>query len=137
MVKLRTDTESIFFWIGFLFMILNINTSKAQTNEVYGEIVFDSLAFDVGTIEKNSKTLYVTYTNVGEGKLALYHVVTPCNCTTVAFSKEPISKGKKGKITIEIDPLKLPLGPFTRTVTILHDGSEKGHDQVTITGIKK
>lgn len=111
--------------------------SWAQTVEEYGEINFDTLSFDIGKIDKTPKTITVNYTNAGPGKLTIYHVVTPCTCTTVNFNKEALSKGKKGEITIKIDPTKLPVGPFTRTVTILHDGSAKGHDQVNIMGIRQ
>jgi len=132
MEKLRTKS------ILFIALFLAISSQCwAQSEEEYGEISFDTLSFDIGIIDKTEKIITVNYSNAGPGKLTIYHLVTPCTCTSVTFSKEAIAKGKKGKITIQIDPTKLPIGPFTLTVTILHDGSEKGHDQVTISGIKQ
>jgi hypothetical protein len=137
MEKLKNSSFQIIPWITFLLFLSISSLSWAQTEEEYGEISFDTLSFDVGKVDKTIKTVTVNYTNAGPGKLTIYHAVTPCTCTSVNFSKDAINKGKKGKITIQIDPTKLPIGPFSRTVTILHDGSEQGHDQVTITGIRQ
>lgn len=137
MEKLKNNSVQLIAWISIVLLLSITSLSWAQTNEEFGEISFDTLSFDIGKIDKTIKTLTVNYTNAGPGKLTIYHVVTPCTCTAANFNKEAISKGKKGMITIKLDPTKLPFGPFTRTLTILHDGSEKGHDQVTITGTRE
>ncbi len=134
MEKLKINYQGSLFLVFFALFIFLSNKTVAQIDEVYGKIQFDTLEFELGTIKDGIKTIEVHYTNLGPGELTIYHAVTPCTCTTVTFNKAPITKEKKGIITIHIDPEKLPKGPFTRNVTILHDGSDKGFDQITING---
>jgi hypothetical protein len=114
---------------------------KAQTEAdtaTYGEVVFDTLKFDLGEIKPGEIIkVEVKYYNKGPGPLKIYKVVTPCVCTEATYQSEGLEMDKWGIIKLTFNPAKIPKGYFKRTATILHDGSDSGFDQVELTGIIK
>jgi hypothetical protein len=125
----------------FLFACVWTQTSKAQTEQdttIYGEVVFDTLKFDLGEISNDkSIKIEVKYFNKGPGPLKIYKVVTPCVCTEAIYQEAGLEMGKWGIVKLTFNPAKIPKGYFKRTVTILHDGSDSGFDQVELTGVIK
>ena len=125
----------------FLITCVWATTSKAQTEQdtaIYGEVVFDTLKFDLGQITADQiMKVDVKYFNKGPGPLKIYKVITPCVCTEAAYSEKGLEMGKWGLVTLTFNPAKVPKGYFKRTATILHDGSDAGFDQVELTGVIK
>jgi len=129
------------FLIFFLAGCIYSNRGFAQIEQdtaIYGEVVFDTLKFDLGEISADKTIkIEVKYYNKGPGLLKIYKVITPCVCTEATHQQEGLEMGKWGSVTLTFNPAKVPKGIFKRTATILHDGSDKGFDQIELTGVIK
>ncbi|HOJ90465.1 MAG TPA: DUF1573 domain-containing protein, partial [Saprospiraceae bacterium] len=64
------------------------------------KVVFDSTKYHFGVVYEGDKVeREIFFTNVGEGDL-LIELVTACECTQLDWSRLPIKKGQRSKISI-------------------------------------
>ena len=61
------------------------------------KVVFDSTKYHFGVVYEVEREIF--FTNVGEGDL-LIELVTACECTQLDWSRLPIKKGQRSKISI-------------------------------------
>jgi hypothetical protein len=65
---------------------------------------FDSTKHNFGTIKEGDKVqCQYHFTNTGNQPLFISNVVVSCGCTVPSFSKEPITPGARGSITLEFN----------------------------------
>ncbi|HRI00103.1 MAG TPA: DUF1573 domain-containing protein [Saprospiraceae bacterium] len=64
------------------------------------KVVFDSSWYDFGTVmEGDPLKREIWFTNVGPGDL-LIELMTACECTTLDYTRLPVRKGQRSKISI-------------------------------------
>lgn len=106
--------------VGILFFAASSIAQNNKTNNVdktLPKITFKELSFDFGKIpyKGNGQHVFV-FKNEGKKPLIISDVKTSCGCTTPEWSKEPIMKGKEGKIIVKYDTSRI--GTFSKTITI-------------------
>lgn len=101
---------------------------SAMTALAQAVIKFDKEVYDFGTFKKTDRpTVVAVFTNEGDKPLSINQVLTSCGCTAAQFTKDPVSPGEKGKITLVFDGKK---GGFTnqefkKKVTVISTASNK------------
>ena len=91
------------FWIG----AQNENISFNETEHDFGEI---------GEKDGTASFDFILNNNSNE-PIIISRVTTSCGCTTPIWSKEPIEKGKTGKITVGYSPLGR-VGIIDKVITV-------------------
>lgn len=92
-----------------------------------GEISFDALNHDFGTIKATGGRVTATYefTNQGSEPVSIVTVTNGgCGCTKPDFPIEPIAPGKKGAIKIHFNPSTFK-GEFHRSVKVQFSNTRK------------
>ncbi len=85
------------------------------------EMKFEKDAIDYGTIKQDADgTRKFVYTNTGKSPLIISEAHGSCGCTVPKYSKEPVMPGQKSEIDVHYDTHRV--GPFSKTVTINHNG---------------
>ncbi|MCP4309993.1 MAG: DUF1573 domain-containing protein [Bacteroidetes bacterium] len=65
------------------------------------DILFDSLAYDFGTIIEGEKVVcYFDYENSGKGDLVISSVEATCGCTTPDWNREPLKPGEHEQMKV-------------------------------------
>jgi len=103
----------ILILLSFITFI-NVN---AQTK--LAKISFVNESYDFGKFKEEDglQSYTFTFTNTGTEILNITDVHASCGCTTPKWTKEPITKGKTGEITVTYNPENRP-GPFQKTITV-------------------
>lgn len=103
------------------------NTAKATTTtqKVNGpEISWETEVMDYGTIAKGADgAREFKFTNTGNAPLVITSASGSCGCTVPTKPTEPIMPGQSGVIGVKYDTQRV--GPFTKTVTIASNATEK------------
>ncbi len=110
---------SVAFMMTALFVQAQDQPKAAEqtVNKKAPTITFKETEFDFGTIEYGaSGTHEFEFKNTGKEPLLVSHVGTSCGCTVPDWTKDPVNKGKSGKITATYDTKRI--GPFTKTLTV-------------------
>lgn len=114
------------------FSAVQAQTSKKATKttvskEVKAEgpaITFSSETVDYGTIKKGAEgAREFTFTNTGNKPLIIKNATGSCGCTVPSKPTAPIMPGEKGSIGVKYDTQRT--GPFSKTVTVTTNASEK------------
>jgi len=103
--------------------------------EKEGAVLFlESNSYDFGRIREDKGKLSHTFTfsNTGTSPLVLNNVRSTCGCTVPKWSKEPVSPGQQGYLTVEFDP-RNRMGQFHKTVQIQSSASNSNMF-ITISG---
>ncbi len=91
--------------------------SKKETAEKQAEMMFENTEFSFGNIEFDSDgTHEFVFKNTGKVPLIIKNVSSSCGCTTPEWSKKPIKRRKKGKITVKYDTKRV--GSFIKSITV-------------------
>ncbi len=116
--------------IGLLILGLNL---RAQERDA-AILSLENNSFDFGRIREDKGKLSHTFTfsNTGNSTLVLNNVRSTCGCTVPKWSKEPVSPGEQGFLTVEFDPQNRN-GVFHKTVQIQSTASNSNMF-ITITG---
>ena len=82
-------------------------------------VEFDKILHDFGdfTVKDGPRTCTFTVKNIGKDPLAIYEVITSCGCTDATWTREPLTSGKSGKITVTYKNEDGPY-PFDKTLTV-------------------
>jgi hypothetical protein len=113
-------------------MILNVvaiavfsqNENKKEQIGKQGSIVFKSTVYDFGKILKGSdgKAEFV-FKNISKQPILISNVKPSCGCTEANWTKEPIKKNKKGKISATYNTQNI--GKFQKTISVYIEGQEQ------------
>jgi len=103
--------------VFFGFVLLN--AAQAQRKE---SLTFVDKTYEFGNVpeEAGSVTHTFDFVNSIDRPVKILSVKTSCGCTTPGWSKEVITPGKKGYVTVKFDPKARP-GFFNKTLTITTD----------------
>jgi len=113
--------KTILLFLSMMGCIITLHAQEpakptSDTTQM-AKIVFEKTVHDYGTIAKGSDgTCTFKFTNKGKVPLLLSTVRASCGCTTPTWSKEPITPGKTGEITVKYNT-NSP-GSFSKTVTV-------------------
>jgi len=99
-------------------------TAPAQAQTQSGAVMtFEKDVFDFGTIKQGDKVEHTfEFTNTGTEPLIISEAHGSCGCTVPEWPKEPIAKGKKGKIQVTFNSAG-KLNMQDKTVTINSNAS--------------
>ncbi len=106
----------------FIFLLSLSITGCAQnpkdnSSEKQAEMIFENVEFNFGNIDYDSEgTHEFIFKNTGKVPLIITNVSSSCGCTTPEWSKEPIQRKKKGKITVKYDTKRV--GNFVKSVKV-------------------
>jgi len=108
---------------SFLLVCLFISIAAMSQKAV---MTFQEKEHDFGKInEKDGNATYVfKFTNKGDGPLVITNAQAQCGCTTPVWTKEPISAGKTGSITVTYNTAGRS-GIFDKNITVYCNGSEE------------
>lgn len=97
-------------------------------------LFFGKNSYDFGRVREDKGKVSHTFSisNTGDTPLILNNVRSTCGCTVSTWSKEPISPGEQGFITIDFDP-KNRQGQFHKTVQI-QSSANNSNMFVTVSG---
>ena len=120
----------------FLGLLILLSLTKLTGQEKTAGISFQEEKYDFGTIKETDGPASHVFdlVNIGGTPLIINNVQASCGCTTPDWSKQPIPPGGKGFVKATFNPSGRP-GPFTKTITVTSNASNKPTCIVTITGI--
>ncbi len=91
----------------------------------YGTLVFDSLAQDMGWIEKDSAAVAVFHFRVGgDAPVLIQCAAAACNCTRVTYPHTPMRPGEEGQIEVRYNSKGMPPGYFRKIIVIRSNAAE-------------
>ncbi len=103
---------------------LQVNAQEVHPDSVVPIFKFDQETIDYGDIAHNSDgNRTFRFKNVGKSPLIISQVKGSCGCTVPTKPKEPIMPGEYGEIMVKYATNRV--GPFSKTVTITSNASEK------------
>ena len=82
-------------------------------------IEVDKITHNFGDVLLDSGPLSCEYTitNTGDEPCVIYNVTTSCGCTEAEWTRQPLKKGEKGKISVSYSNDEGPY-PFDKSVTV-------------------
>lgn len=113
----------------FILLFVGVVALHAKAQEVHPDSVapifeFEQETIDYGDIAQNADGNRVfKFKNVGKSPLIISQVKGSCGCTVPTKPKEPIMPGQTGEIKVKYATNRI--GPFSKTVTITSNASEK------------
>jgi hypothetical protein len=118
---------------AILFLIIAFG-NRLYSQTVSAMLSFEEQVFDFGEIlEKNGKVSHTfVYKNTGLTPIVIEDIVSGCGCTGYDYSKEPVSPGKKGQITITYNPLYRP-GFFSKEI-VIYSNNRKNYNRIWVKG---
>lgn len=121
-------TLLVFSLLCFMFCI----ESSAKKFPV---LKFEQTTIDFGELDPDNPqvTCVFKFTNVGKSKLIINQVKTTCGCTTADYTKDPISPGATGFITVKYDGTATRPGRIMKTIQI-YSNAKEGMSRVFIRG---
>ncbi|MDR2126741.1 MAG: DUF1573 domain-containing protein [Prevotellaceae bacterium] len=99
---------------------LAFTTANAQT----GKIIFENTSYDFGSnISEKSENIThrFVFTNQGDVPVTIQDVSSSCDCTTLAWTKEPVASGEQGFVDVIYNPANRS-GNFTENIEVKSDG---------------
>lgn len=111
------------------------NLSTSITNNEDPILSLSINEIDLGNINKKENEFISTsfeFINEGEKPLVITKADISCGCIKVDYTKNPIMKGKMGKINIRLDTRKL-MGYFHKNIRILYN-TENEYEELSIKG---
>lgn len=119
-----------------IFSVIALNAQNKVVSDTLKapKIKFELTKYDFGKIkEQDGKVTYTfKFKNISKFPLVVTRVQASCGCTTPEWTKEPISAGKSGTVTVTYNPAHRP-GVFHKTITV-YSNTATGTDVLTIQG---
>lgn len=121
------------FLLLFTFCILAF--SFEADAKKYPVLRFEKTTIDFGELDPDNPvvTCVFKFTNVGKGKLIINQADTNCGCTVADFTKEPVSPGGTGTITVKYDGTGNRPGRIKKAIRI-YSNSKDGKTLIFIQG---
>lgn len=106
-------------------VLMSCSIASAQIN-IGNSIEIDKVTHNFGDVLLNSGPVSCefTLTNNGDAPFVIYSVTTTCGCTDAEWTRQPIKKGEKGKISITYSNDEGPY-PFDKNATVYLSTSNK------------
>jgi uncharacterized protein DUF1573 len=106
--------------------------SQNAKNKLEGPVItFQEPSHDFGDIYQGDKVNYTfKFENTGNLPLVLSNVLVQCGCTATEWSREPISPGRSGKISVSFDSSG-KIGRQSKVITIVSN-ADNTHERVKI-----
>lgn len=80
-------------------------------------VVLSTYQFNIGTFNWGKKQFVeFSFTNSGDNPFVVEEIYTPCGCTTVEYSKEPVQPG--GNLKVKVEYQAEHSGHFDKTITV-------------------
>lgn len=110
--------KHILLCITLFIPILGISQNKSL-------VKFEKTIYDFGTFSEDGDSPFYSFkfTNISNKPIVVLHVSSTCGCTAAEFSKQAITKGKEGYITVTYNPKGRP-GAFSRSVNAYISGND-------------
>lgn len=116
----------------FLLLFLSFFVSLSMFAQGTGNLKFTKKEHAFGKVPQSTPVTYsFEFENTGTSPVIIEDAVAECGCTKPEFPKKPITKGKKGVISVTYDAKEA--GAFTKKVTVTVVNS-KDPVVLTITG---
>ena len=114
------------FLLAFFMLVTSIAMAQSP-------IQFANTKHSFGKITQNIPQSYIfTFKNVSLKPLVVEVATAECGCTTPEYPKEPIAKGKEGKIKVTYNAAAA--GAFSKKVTVKFAGTDEP-TTLTIEGV--
>jgi hypothetical protein len=92
-------------------------SASAQTADTKGEFKFTEEKHDFGKVPQGKPvTTTFEFTNLGPDPILVTAAQPQCGCTIADFTKTPVAKGEKGKITATYNAIAV--GFFNKSITV-------------------
>lgn len=121
--------------ILLIFFVMSCMVSAQNPEGIHPKASFtlDNKIFDYGNIPEDGGLANHTFIikNTGPNPLVIKQVTASCGCTTPNWSKNPITSGKTGEITVAYNPKGRP-GPFSKDISVYCENANPVH--LTIKG---
>ncbi len=111
------------------FVILFTVATLLLSVRSYGQdgispLVFDSIAFDFGTVNEADGTLFHTFTfiNGASVPVRISQISTTCNCVSVAYPQHEMKGGEVGTVSVAFNPIGMAGEVMRQIDVILSDG---------------
>ena len=109
--------------IASLF-IGSIVFAQESVNTNSGVFDFKTETIDYGTVNKNTDgNRSFTFKNTGNSPIVITNVKGSCGCTVATKPSKPILPNETAKIGVKYDTKRV--GPFSKTITVVSNASEK------------
>lgn len=124
--------KKIFILFLIVFAALNLfsqqkekqSQSETVITKKQGTIIFKSKSYDFGKIAYASDgNAEFTFKNIGKTPILISNIKTSCGCTQADWTKTPIKRKEKSKITVTYDTQKI--GKFHKTISVFLEGEEE------------
>ncbi len=100
-----------------LCFAMSSSAQQPTTEKKESGVVFDTLVYDYGTIEKGSEgKCSFTFKNTSDTPLILTNVAASCGCTVPSWPKNPIKPGESSAIDVKYNTNNV--GHFTKRITV-------------------
>ncbi len=101
----------------FLCFAISSFAQQPATEKKESGVVFDTLVYDYGTIEKGSEgKCSFAFKNTSDTPLILTNVAASCGCTVPSWPKNPIKPGETSAIDVKYNTNNI--GHFTKRITV-------------------
>lgn len=98
-------------------VVLGFAFNASAQDDQKAEFKFNEEKHDFGKVPQGTPvTTVFTFTNIGQEPLILTEVKPTCGCTIADYTKTPVKKGDKGKITITYNAAVA--APFNKTIVV-------------------
>jgi len=109
--------------IASLF-ICSIVFAQSSVNTDSGVFDFKTETIDYGTVNKNTDgNRSFTFKNTGDSPIIITSVKGSCGCTVATKPSKPILPNETAEIGVKYDTKRV--GPFSKTITVISNASEK------------
>lgn len=106
------------FWASLLLLSAAAFAAAAQI-VVEGKVEIDHTVHDFGDvrIDAGPQNCVYTFTNVSDGEMIIFNVVSSCGCTAASWTRDAIPAGGKGVVNATYKNEDGPY-PFDKTLTV-------------------
>jgi len=104
--------------------ICTIAFAQETANNKAGVLEFQSETIDYGAVNVNTDgNRFFSFKNTGTAPIIITSVKGSCGCTVATKPSKPILPNETAKIGVKYDTKRI--GPFSKTITVLSNASEK------------
>ncbi len=124
-------TKKILLILSLLCLMFGIEANAKK----FPVLKFEKTTIDFGELNPDDPqvTCVFKFTNVGKSKLIINQVKTSCGCTTADYTKDPISPGGTGYITVKYDGTGNRPGRIMKGIQVFSNAKE-GMSRIFIRG---
>lgn len=125
------------FVIALLVMSIEAKAECADSTMTSPHISFAYREVSLGEVSQSCdsiKSHEFVFTNTGRSRLVIVNVATGCGCTQATYTKEAISPGSKGTVTVTYNASRQKKGPFRKSITVFSN-DPRSYVRIFISGV--